>query len=87
MRKTVDMLLASVSPCPMKTWMPLTLCVALAACSARAAAPRPDAGSATDAAAADVLPKAPPSPLGSLLEGATLIQDGRGVRLARDSDD
>ena len=50
MRKTVDMLLASVSPCPMKTWMPLTLCVALAACSARAAAPRPDAGSATDAA-------------------------------------
>ncbi len=45
------------------------------------------AGNATDAAAAEVLPKAPPSPLGSLLEGATLIQDGRGVRLARDSDD
>ncbi|MBT9556987.1 MAG: cyanophycin synthetase [Myxococcales bacterium] len=44
-------------------------------------------GTTTDAPGPDVLPKAPPSPLGALLDGATLIADGRGVRLARDSDD
>ncbi len=44
-------------------------------------------GTATAAPTPDVLPKAPPSPLGALLDGATLIADGRGVRLARDSDD
>jgi hypothetical protein len=49
MRKTVDTSPSDSKHRLMKSWFILPLCAALAACSARDEAPRPDAGSPTDA--------------------------------------